>query len=129
MEFTVSDDRVNSSPAANPVFGPEVFRLYLGAAPIDMRLGMDGVLARVIDRFGHAQPHCAYAFVNVRCNRMKLLIHDGLGFWLALRRLHSGRFYWIDQPLPHAVSLSPAQWHALARGLPWSRIDQVIGAH
>jgi hypothetical protein len=28
--------------------------------------------------------------------------------------------------MPHAVSLSPAQWHALARGLPWSRIEQAI---
>lgn len=129
MEFPASADNINALPAANPVFGPEVFRLYLGAAPIDMRLGIDGVLARVIDRFGRARPHCAYAFVNARGNRMKLLIHDGLGFWLAMRRLHSGRFYWIDQPLPHAVSLSAAQWYALARGLPWSRIDQAIGVH
>jgi hypothetical protein len=29
MEFAVSDHSVNSSPAANPVFGPEVFRIYL----------------------------------------------------------------------------------------------------
>jgi transposase len=48
-----------------------------------MRLGFDGVLARVIHWFGSARPHCAYAFTNARGNRIKLLIHDGLGLWLA----------------------------------------------
>jgi transposase len=41
------------------------------------------VLARVIHWFGSARPHCAYAFTNARGNRIKLLIHDGLGLWLA----------------------------------------------
>ena len=37
MEFPVSADSINALPAANPVFGPEVFKFYLGAALIDMR--------------------------------------------------------------------------------------------
>lgn len=103
--------------------------LYLCYAPIDMRLGFDGVLARVIHWFGSARPHCAYAFTNTRGNRIKLLIHDGLGLWLAQRRLHSGRFFWIQQPMGQALSLSPVQWHALSQGLPWARIEQAITAH
>lgn len=130
MKPARSDETTSPSPQSNTaVFGPEVFKLYLCLNPIDMRLGIDGVLARVIECFGCAQPHCAYAFVNARGNRMKLLIHDGLGFWLAMRRLHSGRFYWIEQALAHPVSLSAAQWGALSQGLPWSRIDQAITAY
>ncbi|WP_139208454.1 MULTISPECIES: IS66 family insertion sequence element accessory protein TnpB [unclassified Pseudomonas] len=33
------------------------------------------------------KPHCAYLFANRRANRMKVLVHDGLGIWLAARRL------------------------------------------
>ena len=116
-----------SEPTA--VFDPQLHSLYLCQCPIDMRLGFDGVLSRIIHWFGSARPHCAYAFTNARGNRIKLLIHDGLGLWLVQRRLHSGRFAWIDEPLGVPVSLSTAQWRALSQGLPWSRIDQAIRAH
>ncbi|MDP3926304.1 MAG: IS66 family insertion sequence element accessory protein TnpB, partial [Hydrogenophaga sp.] len=86
-----------SEPTA--VFAPQLHSLYLFQCPIDMRLGIDGVLARVIHWFGSARPHCAYAVTNARGNRIKLLLHDGLGLWLVLRRLHSGRFAWINEPL------------------------------
>jgi transposase len=33
--------------------------------------------------FGAAKPHCAYIFANRRANRMKVLVHDGVGIWLA----------------------------------------------
>ncbi|WP_406833983.1 IS66 family insertion sequence element accessory protein TnpB [Pseudomonas asiatica] len=29
-----------------------------------------------------------------RANRMKVLVHDGVGIWLAARRLQQGRFIW-----------------------------------
>ena len=118
-----------AASAPTPVFGPEMHGLYLCHTPIDMRLGFDGVLARVIQWFGCARPHCAYAFINARGTRVKLLMHDGLGLWLAQRRLHSGRFAWIEQPLGAPVSISAAQWHALTQGLPWVRIEQAITAH
>lgn len=118
-----------AATAPTAVFGPEMHSLYLCHSPIDMRLGFDGVLARVIHWFGCARPHCAYAFTNARGNRIKLLIHDGLGLWLAQRRLHSGRFVWVQQPTGQPLRLSPAQWHALSQGLPWARIEQAITAH
>lgn len=34
---------------------------YLASARLDMRAGMDTLLARVIEVFGSAQPHSAYA--------------------------------------------------------------------
>lgn len=68
--------------------------IWLATEPMDMRAGTDTAMARVISVFGAAQPHCAYLFANRRATRMKVLVHDGLGVWLAARRLHQGKFPW-----------------------------------
>ena len=47
--------------------------LWLATAPIDMRMGTERLLARVVQVFGSAQAHHAYLFANARGNRMKLL--------------------------------------------------------
>lgn len=52
--------------------------IWLATEPLDMRAGVDTALARVVQVFGSARPHCAYLFANKRGNRMKVLIHDGL---------------------------------------------------
>ena len=52
-----------------------------------MRAGTEAALARVVNVFGAARPHHAYLFANRRANRMKVLVHDGIGVWLAARRL------------------------------------------
>jgi transposase len=68
--------------------------VWLAVAPLDMRAGTEAALARVVGVFGAARPHHAYLFANRRANRMKVLVHDGIGVWLAARRLHSGKFVW-----------------------------------
>ena len=65
---------------------------WLAVEPMDMRAGPDTALARVVAVFGAAQPHHAYVFANARATRMKVLVHDGVGLWLAARRLHAGKF-------------------------------------
>ena len=98
--------------------------VWLATEPMDMRGGADTALARVVKVFGAAHPHQAYLFANRRASRMKVLVHDGIGIWLAARRLHQGHFVW---PHPHAgaqMSLSRAQLDALVLGLPWARIGQ-----
>jgi transposase len=96
---------------------------WLAAAPLDMRAGTDSALARVVGVFGAAHPHHAYLFTNKRANRIKVLVHDGIGIWLAARRLHQGKFIW---PVPGSanVGLAHAQLDALVLGLPWSRIGE-----
>lgn len=96
---------------------------WLAVAPLDMRAGMDTALARVITVFGAAQPHHAYLFANRRANRMKVLVHDGIGIWLASRRLHQGGFAW-PSGTGTTVALSQAQLDALVVGLPWRRLGQ-----
>jgi hypothetical protein len=62
--------------------------IWLATEPLDMRAGAGTALARVVAVFGAARPHHAYCFANRRANRMKVLIHDGIGVWLAARRLN-----------------------------------------
>lgn len=96
--------------------------VWLAVQPLDMRLGTEAALARVVGIFGAAHPHHAYLFANRRANRMKVLVHDGIGVWLAARRLNAGRFVW---PLDgDTQSLTRVQLDALVLGLPWQRIGE-----
>ena len=94
---------------------------WLATAPLDMRAGTDTALARVVAVFGAAHPHHAYLFANKRANRIKILVHDGIGIWLAARRLHQGKFIW---PAAGGAnwSLEHSQLDALVLGLPWQRM-------
>ena len=98
--------------------------VWLASQPLDMRAGIDSALARVIQVFGAAHPHTAYLFANLRANRMKVLVHDGIGFWLATRRLHCGHFVWPERRAASQFTLTRAQLDALVLGLLWSRIGK-----
>ena len=91
---------------------------WLATAPLDMRAGTDTALARVVTVFGAAHPHHAYLFANKRANRIKVLVHDGIGIWLAARRLHRGKFVW-PAPGDEQWQLESDQLQALVLGLPW----------
>ena len=97
--------------------------IWLSREPLDMRAGTETALARVVRAFGEARPHCAYVFANKRANRMKVLVHDGIGVWLAARRLNSGRFAW-PKDVSGTLTLSRPQFDALVLGLPWQRIGE-----
>lgn len=96
--------------------------VWLACEPLDMRAGTESALARVVKVFGEARPHHAYLFANRRANRMKVLVHDGIGVWLAARRLNSGRFVWPSDG--STLSLTHSQLKALVLGLPWQRIGE-----
>ncbi len=68
--------------------------VWMATEPQDMRSGPETALARVVRIFVAAHPHLAYLFANARAKRMKVLVHDGLGVWLAARGLNSGKFVW-----------------------------------
>ena len=93
--------------------------IWLAREPLDMRSGPETTLARVVQAFGAAKPHCAYVFTNKRANRMKILLCDGFGLWLLARRLHRGRFVWSALRTGDPVAIDELQLQALASGLPW----------
>jgi transposase len=97
--------------------------VWMAVEPLDMRAGTEAALARVVPVFGEARPHQAYMFANRRANRMKVLVHDGIGVWLAARRLNSGKFVW-PKDTTTTLSLTRAQFDALVLGLPWQPIGE-----
>lgn len=97
--------------------------LWLAVEPLDMRAGTEAALTRVVSVFGAARPHHAYLFANRRANRMKVVVHDGIGVWLAARRLNAGRFIW-PRDVTGTLILSRGQFDALVLGLPWQRLGE-----
>jgi len=98
--------------------------VWRGVEPLDMRAGTDTALARVVQVFGEARAHHAYLFTNRRANRLKVLVHDGIGIWLCARRLHQGRFSWAGCESGGRIAISAEQLHALMLGLPWQRLGE-----
>jgi transposase len=96
--------------------------IWLAVEPLDMRAGTEAALARVVRVFGEARAHHAYLFANRRSNRIKMLVHDGIGIWLCARRLHQGRFIWASAESGPRLTISTEQLQALLIGLPWCRI-------
>lgn len=98
--------------------------VWLAVEPLDMRAGTDTALARVVKVFGQARAHHAYLFANRRANRMKVLVHDGIGIWLCARRLHRGRFTWAPDGSSPTIAMTADQLSALVLGLPWQRLGE-----
>lgn len=97
-------------------------QIWLAVEPVDMRCGMDRLMARVIEVFGASHPYHAYLFANRRRTRLKVLVCDSFGVWLAVRRLHQGSLHWPGAGDQHA-QLSSEQARALVIGLPWQRLS------
>lgn len=103
--------------------------LWLCTQPQDMRAGADRLLNIVVNTVGAAHAHHGYLFANLRATRIKLLVHDGFGVWCATRRLHAGRFVWLERSPRDAAAaatlqLTPQQFEALVVGLPWQRLGE-----
>lgn len=97
--------------------------IWLAAAPVDMRRGIDGLSAIVQQALGHAPcAGAAFVFRNRAGNRLKLLLWDGTGVWLCQRRLHEGRFVWPKGD-EHCFSLTQAEWNWLVAGVDWRRLQ------
>ena len=99
-------------------------QIWLATEPMDMRAGVDTALARVVKQFGEAKAHHAYVFTNKRANRLKVLVHDGFGLWLAARRLHQGKFIRAKPWQGKQVQLDTEQLNALVLGLPWYQVGK-----
>lgn len=98
-------------------------QVWLAVEPVDMRSGMDRLLSRVVEVFGASEPHHAYVFANRRGTRLKVLVCDGFGIWLAARRLHQGSIHW-PRPGDTLMELTAEQARALVIGLPWQRLGE-----
>ncbi|WP_291992154.1 IS66 family insertion sequence element accessory protein TnpB [Candidatus Accumulibacter sp. ACC003] len=112
------------APLSRPLAG-----VWLAIEPVDMRLGIDGLSARLQNSLGRSPcDGSAYAFTNRKRSRLKLLLWDGAGVWLSQRRLHRGSFTWPQAGDP-VCALTAAQWRWLIAGVDWQRRDAPAPAH
>jgi len=74
------------------IFSPSI-RVFVARSAVDFRRGIDGLCGIVRDTFGE-DPLSGHWFVftNKRANRLRILVWDRNGFWLATKRLEQGTF-------------------------------------
>ncbi len=93
-------------------------RVLVAIEPTDFRRGIDGLAkqCRVVlasDPFSGA----VFVFRNRSRTSIKLLVYDGQGFWLAQKRLSSGRFrFWPKAAGEEATALQAHELQVLLRG-------------
>lgn len=101
---------------------------YLAVKPVDLRFGVDRLLAMVADVLGHdARAGGAYLFRNRTGTRIKVLCLDAQGVWLSTRRLHEGSFHW-PRAEDAVWALSTEQFEWLCAGVNWQRLSGKLSA-
>jgi transposase len=71
-------------------------RILVAVQPADFRKGIDGLAQLCRERLAE-DPFTGTVFVfrNRQATMLRVLCHDGMGFWLCQKRLASGRFrFW-----------------------------------
>jgi len=91
-------------------------RIFFCTEPVDFRKGIDG-LAGVCRNFLKKDPFSGGMFIfrNKRRTSLKILLYDGQGFWLFMKRLSRGRFNWFpeSQGADGSLTLSAPQLQLL----------------
>jgi transposase len=81
--------------------------IFLATKPVDFRKGIDGLGALCRQQFGdNPLEGAVYVFRNRSGTALKLLLYDGQGFWLLMKRLSQGRFHWWPKTPDARVPLS-----------------------
>jgi transposase len=83
--------------------GSAVVRVSL--APVDFRLGLDGLSLRAQAVAGASVFSDVFVFFNRGLDKVKILRYDRHGFWLCYQRLARGRFVLPGSAVLDAVEL------------------------
>ena len=82
-------------------------RIFVATAPVDFRKGIDGLGAVCRQILGENPLEGAvYVFRNRSGTALKLLLYDGQGYWIMMKRLSQGRFSWWPNSADARVPLS-----------------------
>lgn len=90
-------------------------KILVAVEPVDFRRGIDG-LAALCRQVLSSDPFAGALFVFCSRSRrsIKLVCHDGQGFWLAQKRLSKGQFtHWPKAGTEPGCVLDSHQLHAL----------------
>jgi transposase len=106
---------LTASPAVKLWFCPDA---------TDMRLGFDGLFARVQNHL-KADPFSGHLFIFTnRCrDRLKVLYWGGHGLCLWGQRLEAGRYHFPESaPAAGGIELTPTQFQMVLDGVDLSRV-------
>ena len=106
-------------------FPPSV-RIWLAAAPVDLRRSFDRLAAEVREHL-HNDPLSGHIFVfkNKRGDRVKLLYWDEDGYVIVYKRLEEGAFHWPATGVGQSsVALRAAELAMLLDGIDWSKAQR-----
>ena len=102
-------------------------KLWYCPAPVDMRLGFDGLFALVKNRL-NADPLSGHLFIfrNKASDRLKVLYWGGHGLCLWCQRLEAGRYHFpdADAATSGAVELSAGAFQMVLDGIDLSRVKR-----
>jgi len=82
-------------------------RIFVATEPVDFRKGIDSLGAVCRQRLGdNPLEGAVYVFRNRAGTALKLLLYDGQGYWMMMKRLSQGRFLWWPNSADARVPLS-----------------------
>jgi len=82
-------------------------RIFVATEPVNFRKGIDGLCAVCRHALGdNPLEGAVYVFRNRAGTALKLLLYDGQGYWLCMKRLSQGRFTWWPKIADARVPLS-----------------------
>ena len=82
-------------------------RIFVATEPVDCRTGIDGLAAVCRHALGDTPlAGAVYVFRNRAGTALKLLLYDGQGYWMMMKRLSQGRFRWWPTSPDARVPLS-----------------------
>lgn len=85
-------------------------RILLALEPTDFRKGIDSLVALCKSELREAPfAGTVFAFANKRKTAVKVLVFDGNGFWLIIKRFSKGKLLWwpseylLGQAIKYAI--------------------------
>ena len=95
-------------------------RLLLAVDAVDFRRGIDGLAAICIQRLKE-QPDSGtvFVFTNKRRIAVKILVFDGHGYWLCMKRFSQGKLQWWPTNEAQVQAISAQELNVLLhQGIP-----------
>lgn len=88
--------------------------ILLATKPADFRCGIDGIAALCRSQLNQ-DPFSGkvFVFTNKRRTSVKILVYDGQGYWLCLKRFSKGKLAWWPATQEAAHQLLPSQLQIL----------------
>ena len=101
---------------------PASVKVYLASEPVDLRRGLDGLMAIVRSQW-KMDPFSGHLFVfsNRRRDLCKILMWDRSGFALWSKRLERGTFAWPKRGDRHSIELHARELMGVLEGLDLER--------